>query len=312
MKKVNLFIAGEPKSGTSALNEFLSQHPDIYMSYEKEPCFFCSDIQEESIRHYGKNVFFHHTDLESYSSLFKEARHETVLGEASTLYLYSKASAKEIYGYNPEAKIIMMFREPVSFMYSLHSQYVSETTENEPDFGRALDLEPERKKHQQIPAGARSPSFLFYRERTRYLDHIKRFVNTFDKSRLCVIIFEDFLKDNDKVFKNVLNFLGVDPCFRPAYRIVNENKVIKYKFLNRLVQAPGFKRFFWKAVPSKMYYQMKKGAERMFYKQEKRPPLDELLKNKLRKEFIEDIKRLNDYLREEDLINLDLLSLWEY
>ncbi len=87
MKKANLLIAGEPKSGTSALYELLKLHPEIFMSVEKEPCFFCSDIHKESEKFYKKNLFFHHTNEESYSELFKDAHDEKIRGEASTIYL---------------------------------------------------------------------------------------------------------------------------------------------------------------------------------------------------------------------------------
>jgi len=46
MKKPNLFVVGEAKSGTTALYDFLTQHPDIFMCDPKEPDFFCKDFHK--------------------------------------------------------------------------------------------------------------------------------------------------------------------------------------------------------------------------------------------------------------------------
>jgi len=269
-------------------------------------------IQEESINYFGKNIFFHHTDIESYSTLFNNVKEEKVIGEASTIYLYSKTSAEEIHNYNPDAKIIMMFREPVSFMHSLHSQYLSETTEDEPDFAKALDLDEQRRRHQSVPAGARSPSFLFYKARANYLEHIERYLKVFDKNRICIIIFEDFLKDNKKTLEKVLNFLQIKSNFTPAYRSVNTNKIVKYKFLYRCVQSPRLKLFFWKFLPPKIYYKMKRWADWIFLKYEKREPLHTELTNQLKREFLPDVITLNDLLNKENLIDRDLSEAWGY
>ena len=41
MNTPNFFILGAPKCGTTSLHNYLNQHPDIYMSYKKEPHYFC-------------------------------------------------------------------------------------------------------------------------------------------------------------------------------------------------------------------------------------------------------------------------------
>ncbi len=312
MKKANLLIAGEPKSGTSALYEFLKFHPEVYMSVEKEPAYFCSDIHKESSDFYGKNIFFHHTTEESYNKLFADVRNEKIRGEASTIYLYSKTSAEEIHSYNPETKIIMMFREPVSFMHSLHSQYLSMMAEEEECFAKALVLEENRKNHSSVPSGARSPSYLFYRERANYYEHIQRFLKIFKKEQLRVIIFEEFIKDNERTFKDVLSFLEIDEKFNPEYKDVNTNKTVKFKFLYRLVQSPKLKLFFWKILTPKIYYKIKKIHEAIFFKHQKRIPLNDDLREELKIEFRPSVVKLNDLLKEEGLIEADLLELWKY
>lgn len=97
------------------MNEYLRQHPNIFMSPIKDVNFFGSDL---------KFKFHNHKrDQNYYLSLFSEARHEKRLGEAFVWYLYSKQAAKEIKELNPLSIIIIMLRNPVDMLYSLHSHF---------------------------------------------------------------------------------------------------------------------------------------------------------------------------------------------
>ena len=148
--KPNLFIVGQPKSGTTALHQFLGQHPEIYMSSIKEPHFFCADFHLESDRAYGKQRFYDFRSESAYLQLFSKAKNVKIAGESSTNYLYSQVAAEKIYNFNPDAKIIIVLREPAQFLYSLHSHYVKFTEENEPDFLTALALETKRQQEETL------------------------------------------------------------------------------------------------------------------------------------------------------------------
>jgi len=47
MRLPNFFLVGAPKAGTTSLYHYLDQHPEIYMSPIKEPCFFSTEIRDE-------------------------------------------------------------------------------------------------------------------------------------------------------------------------------------------------------------------------------------------------------------------------
>ena len=179
MRKPNLFIVGQPKAGTTALHYFLSEHPDIYMAEVKEPHFFCKDFHEESDRYHGSRLFFSLRDEASYLKLFSKVTLEKIIGESSIHYLYSKVAAYEIYKFNPEAKIIIMLRNPAEWLYSLHNQYVNITTENEKNFSKALTLETLRKQGKHLSRRVQCPSWLYYMERIKYYVQVKRFYDFF-------------------------------------------------------------------------------------------------------------------------------------
>ena len=142
MQKPNFFIVGLPKSGTTALHDFLNQHPQIFMSKVKEPHFFCTDFHRESDAFHDSQLFFHFRDEETYLKLFSDLTTEKVIGESSTGYLYSKEAAKQIHDFNPEAKILIVLREPTSFLYSVHSQVlnINAETEEEKKLRRGVKL----------------------------------------------------------------------------------------------------------------------------------------------------------------------------
>jgi hypothetical protein len=83
MRKPNFFIAGAPRSGTTALFYFLKQHPEIYMSGLKEPYYFCSDFHEESDHFHQTELRFPIRTEKTYLKLFQDAVHEKTVGDAT-------------------------------------------------------------------------------------------------------------------------------------------------------------------------------------------------------------------------------------
>jgi hypothetical protein len=134
-RRPDFFIVGAFKSGTTALYEYLRQHPQVFMPFHKEPLFFGDDLT----RRYGRMT------LDHYLSLFKEAGEGQRVGEASAWYLYSQCAANEIRGFSADAQIIVMLRNPVDVMHAQHSQLLFNAAEDIPDFGAALEAEPSRR-----------------------------------------------------------------------------------------------------------------------------------------------------------------------
>jgi len=311
MFKPNLFIVGQPKSGTSALYVMLQEHPEICMCDEKEPSIFAKDFLEESIKFHGKNIFCHCTSIESYLELF-HYKNEKIIGEGSTHYLYSKVAAKYIHDFSPDAKIIIMLREPIDFMHALHSQQLAETREDIEDFEKALELEESRKQGKNIPKRTRCPAYHLYKTRTDYLNQIKRFTALFPKEQIQVLIFEDFKKDNSKYLKKIIKFLGINENYVPESKIINKNKTVRFRFLYHLVQSPGLKTFLRKRIKTKTYFYLKEFIDKIFFKEEKRKEIRTELYQKLKNEFKPMVQELNNYLLKEKFTDIDIVRLWKY
>lgn len=224
----NFFIVGAPKCGTTAMNDFLAQHPDIFIPETKEVHFFGRDL------HFSKGAL---RDPEAYAALFEGAT-QPLRGEASVWYLFSKTAAEEIHTYNPDAKIIIMLRHPADMLYSQHSQFLFNGNEDIEDFAAALAAESDRKAGRRVPKSAHLPEGLLYSETVRYAEQVARYFARFGRERVHVILYDDFRTDLPGTYRQTLQFLGVRDDFTPAFGVVNPNKRARSKLLREFVQAP--------------------------------------------------------------------------
>lgn len=184
----------------------LKQHPDVYLSILKEPHFFGTDltVQPHTIR-----------EPDLYSGLFANAGGCKRIGEGSVWYLTSSRAAQEIREFAPDAKILALLRKPADMAYSLYHLYRRTGNEDLPSFEEALAAQDERREGRRIPAGTYFPEGLQYVEVARAADKVERFYSAFGRDRVRVILFEDFRRDNAKVYREVLEFLDIDPGFTP-------------------------------------------------------------------------------------------------
>lgn len=305
--KPNLFIVGQPKSGTTALHQFLGQHPEIFMSSIKEPHFFCSDFHLESDRAYGKQRFFDFRNESAYLQLFAKAEGAKIAGESSTNYLYSQVAAEKIHNFNPDAKIIIILREPAKFLYSLHSHYVKFTEENETDFLTALALETERKQEKNVSSRVTTPSYLYYSQRVQYYQQVKRYYDRFDASKIKVIIFEEFKSENELIYQEILEFLGVESSFTPQYDAVNVNKEVKLKAINNLVNNPLIKNIT-KNLLSQEFNEFVRDniVEKFLWHQAPKATMPEEIRTNLMQQYQPQVEQI------ADLIGVDLMTKWGY
>lgn len=216
MRRPDFFLVGAPKSGTSAMTYYLRQHPEIFIPAEKDMIFFGSDLGYRHPRF---------SSLKDYCSLFAAATSKKLVGDSCVWYLSSKEAAREIKEFSPEARIIIMLRNPIDMLYSLHSQALYDRVEVIRDFQEALNAEAERAEGRRLPTGVTFTHYLRYREVAKYSVHVARYFEVFGRDRVYVIIFDDFVANTAGTYADTLRFLGVDPLFTlPSFPVVNPNK----------------------------------------------------------------------------------------
>ncbi len=198
MRKPDFFIVGAPKCGTTAISDYLAQHPDVFLA-PKELHFFGSDLNPVRLN-----------EVE-YLRLFESASRESRLGEASVWYFYSESVPAEIKNFSPDARIIMSLRNPVDMIYSLHSQLVYSMAEEIEDFERALHAEQQDGRTLRLPVGLES---FTYAAAGKYCEHVKRYLDTFGPEKVCIVIFDDLKENTPRVYGAVCEFLAVRSAFQ--------------------------------------------------------------------------------------------------
>jgi hypothetical protein len=227
--KPNFFIVGAPKCGTTALYEYLRPHPNIFMPELKEPHFFAKDL----------GTYPRIKTLEDYTGLFAGSTPEHLrVGEASVYYLRSSVAIANIHGFNPDAKIIAMFRNPVDMVYSLHSQLLYWSEEIEPDFETAWRLQERRSQGLQLPPRSRGGFLLQYAQVGRFGSQTDRLLSVFPRAQVKLILYDDFTASPRRVYDEVIDFLGVPHDHRGEFPRINENKRAKLSWLGNFFRKP--------------------------------------------------------------------------
>ncbi|WP_026102296.1 sulfotransferase domain-containing protein [Pleurocapsa sp. PCC 7319] len=291
MVKPNFFIVGAPKCGTTALSEYLREHPNIYMCDPKEPHFFNYDFEQYRVV----------KTLEEYLSLFEASTSEHfAIGEASALYLYSSVALEKIQQFDPQAKIIVMLRNPVDLAYSYHSQLLYASDENEQDFEQAWRLQSIRRKGKKIPKHCRNSAILQYAAVARLGEQIERLLGIFPRKQVEIIFFDDFTNSTKQVYEKVLKFLEVPGDNRTDFRRINQNKSHKLRVIGNFSERPP--EFLNDHV---MRAKKILGLERLYIldavryfnnKVTTRQPLSASFRAELVAEFESDIKKLSQLL----------------
>lgn len=185
-------IVGAMKAGTSSLHGALHTSPQAVAPSRKEVHFF--------------DVNWGRTDEWYRSHFIRSGRLRT--GEASPSYLFHPAAAERIASRLPDARLIVLLRDPVDRAYSHWGHQVR--AGREPlSFTDALDAEPERMRGGDPDEGG-SPYYGFsYLSRGLYADQLERLYGSFDRRQVMVLRAEDMFADFPRVVERTCDWLGL-------------------------------------------------------------------------------------------------------
>jgi len=223
----SFFIIGAPKSGTTALANYLSDHPSLFLP--KNECnYFCFDVYNPP----------RYSSLDEYLGLFTcEKPYVTVAGEKSVWYLYSTEAVSHIHTFNPEAKYIVMLRNPTDMVYSLHSQLLVTRAETESSFERAWGLQTTRQQGKEIPPHNKGAKRLFYGSVGLYGEQLSRVYNTVRRKQVLILFFEDFATNTHNVYEETLRFLGIESDEREYFPTINPNERLRSPLLSDVIHT---------------------------------------------------------------------------
>lgn len=291
MPKTNFFIVGMQRAATTAMARYLGQHQEIVMCEPKEPHYFADDFPK--IRKASC--------LDEYEKLFLSKTEARIYGEASTGYLFSRTAIENIYRYNPDAKIVVMLRNPVDMVHSLHAHLLFCGHEDEEDFSKAWKLQADRKKGERLSKDPRFHEFLNYFEVGLIGEQVDRLLSIFPRSQVKFILFDDFVKNPEGAYQEILRFLKLKSDERKNFERVNENMTYWLPFYYRLRKLiPWWVRSFIPKFYALIGKDNLKISRLIFASQKKSPRLTSTQRQMLINLYTSDIKKLSK-LTELDL-----------
>ena len=194
----NFFVVGTFKGGTTSIHQYLSQHPDIFMPALKEPRYFAYDTDNPEHRNADASLYPVRSE-EDYLGLFNGVAGQRAIGEASPIYLDSPQAAGRIAKFNPDAKIIVSLRDPISRAVSGYQMWVRSGKEHRP----MVDA---------LRPGER------WIEGSLYAEKLRRYYDHFPAEHIKVLLFDELIADTPRAVQSLFEFLGVAPNYTPDTR----------------------------------------------------------------------------------------------
>lgn len=253
----NFFIAGVPKSGTTALYHSVRQHPEVYMSRIKEPTYFgAADLLSGRL---GDSIAPHLEtnrktlelyldgrldrlpnsalvlDEDHYLRLFEGVRDQSAIGEASVSYFWLPKAAGAIRARVPDAKLVFLLRDPAERAFSQHLA--------------AGYYDPQMSFRERFLAGPETKWWI-WKQVGQYGTHLQRFFDLFPREQILIQLHDDYRADPLRILQNVFAFLGVDPAFQPDVSPrYNEPALPRFATLHALRRALLGRTFISRYLP---------------------------------------------------------------
>ena len=182
-------IIGTMKGGTSTLNAWLRYHPQVMFSAIKEVHFFDEQFDR------GERWY------RTYFPLWERWLGGRCALEATPAYLYRAPQvAERMHGLVPEARLIVLLRNPVSRAISHYGHQVQRGVEQR---------SPAEALMSSDPSGQGKPNH--YKRRGLYAEQIQQVLRFYPREQLLVLRSEDFFADPAEAYAQVQRFLGLDP-----------------------------------------------------------------------------------------------------
>jgi len=290
--KVDFFIVGAPKAGTTSLYHYLNEHLEIEMSSQKEPDYFSDEALKRQGMYYGKNRI---DNLEKYHGLFTN-KDVKLRGEASVSYLFYDDVPQKIKEYNSKAKIIIMLRNPIDRAFSHYLMdyrlgLVSDSFDS---------IIKKKLKHKNA-----NLFFQQYIKLSEYSQQVSRYLEVFDKEKIMFIDYEDFKNDVSAVVDKAYLFLGVNNDFQPNLKKKHNTYTMPKNSIIRFIYSfVSFRKFLTNIVPKSIV----KWIRNLLFKSDKKPTLSNDTRKFLASYFKDDVDYLSVLLKKK-LFKVDKIGL---
>ncbi len=290
----NTFIIGVQKAGTTTLDDWLAQHPQIYC-YEslKDIHLFARFKSREEIEQ----------RLQKEPAVYKN---QPIILQSAVNYIFYPQLLKSIEAYAPKAKLILILRNPVDRAISSYSYFKKMLRETRP-MQSALLYPP-----KAVTEFSNDNSDFTYIEHGFYAQQIRSCLEYFPKEQLLVLDYDDLTKNTSSLLHNMFSFLEIDTSFKPDLTAKNVTGSVKNQLLQETIIKKQGKLRKWivdylvdpifpvgkrKMLKRKLFEMntAKKKTAQPVYETESKETVEEI-KQQLSLYFIEDTKELDALL----------------
>jgi Sulfotransferase family len=211
MSVVDFVIGGAQKGGTTALDAYLREHPEVCMA-RKNAAYFSAAHPEISSAGQKEVHFFDNEaqfangtpDYSHYHRWFAPGAAHRVLGEATPIYMYWNEAPRRIREYNPQMKFILVLRDPIERAYS-HWNMERIRNADTLSFWDAITNETERCR-EALPLQHRVYSYV---SRGLYTEQLRRIWAHFPRDRVLCLKSESLKEGLQDTLARVCEFLQV-------------------------------------------------------------------------------------------------------
>ncbi len=300
----NLFLLGAAKCGTTTLHAYLDNMPDVCMSRSKEPFFFEAEF-EKGLAFYQEKYFAHW-------------KGEPIIGDARHRNLYLPYVPKRIHQVNPNAKLLVILRNPIDRALSHWHHRCYHKAETLP-FDEAIQEDFKRiekglcyKEPEEIAGHAQAvldPSikgsegiYRTFLDSGYYCEQIQRYLAFFPRENLKVILLEDLSTRPEEIINDLVAYLGIDSFRNQFSQIIYENTA------RLLVNKRSARYRMWKLakscqkrglLPGPVWQGLRSRLEPKAKKNKERPMMDEQMRSWLKSHYREHNLRLGEFLNRD-------------
>jgi hypothetical protein len=280
----NFYVVGAQKCGTTTLYEHLAKHPQVFVPEAKEPEFF-SAAPDSGFVH-GSKVC---KTVDDYQRQYQPGAGYPAIGDFSTGYLWDDQVPAKIRAVTPEAKIVVMLRDPVARAHSAYLMVYRNGKDTARTFQEALERDAHRSRSSWFSA-------FHYVDAGLYHLQVKRYLDTFGSDRVLVLMFEDLIRQPRELLVRISRHLGIDPepfsslDLSEAY---NQFRAPRSMGAYKLLRNPYLKKLRKRVLPAAAQNWLRDNP--LFYSH-KKPDLDEASRGMLERIYDSDISSLENLL----------------
>jgi hypothetical protein len=204
--------------------------------------------------------------------------------------------------FNPEARFIAMFRNPVDMVHSFHSHLLYWSEEVVSDFETAWRLQEPRSRGMDLPPRSRGAFLLQYAEMARFGSQAERLLRAAPAEQVKLILQDDLAASPQRVYSEVIEFLGLPPDGRTEFPRINDNKRARVPWIRNLIRKPPpWLRQAFREVKSRLRLEpIRQGVIERLTIKERREPLPPAFRTELVEAFRDEVALLG-HLMERDL-----------